>query len=93
MLAGAVAACDAPRAASPGIWTLFDVHFIGLDNFSEFLKDPSLTTGLRNTFVYAVVTSGSKVILGLLLATLLTSRIHMRSALRSIATTSARTAW
>ena len=65
-------------------WTLFDSTFIGLDNFSEFLQDDSLTSGLRNTFVYAVVTSGSKVILGLLLATLLTSRIHLRSALRSI---------
>ena len=48
-------------------WTLFDSTFIGLDNFSEFLQDDSLTSGLRNTFVYAVVTSGSKVILGLLL--------------------------
>ena len=47
-------------------------------------RTTSLTSGLRNTFVYAVVTSGSKVVLGLLLATLLTSRIHMRSALRSI---------
>jgi raffinose/stachyose/melibiose transport system permease protein len=65
-------------------WTLFDSTFIGLDNFSEFLQDDSLTSGLRNTFVYAVVTSGSKVVLGLLLATLLTSRIHLRSALRSI---------
>jgi len=65
-------------------WTLFDSTFIGLDNFGEFLQDDSLTSGLRNTFVYAVVTSGSKVVLGLLLATLLTSRIHLRSALRLI---------
>ena len=58
--------------------------FIGLDNFEEFIDDPSLTSGLRNTFVYAVVTSVLKVVLGLLLATLLTSRIHVRSLVRSI---------
>ena len=51
-------------------WTLFDAEFIGLDNFELFLREPSLTNGLRNTFVYAIVTSGLKVVLGLLLATL-----------------------
>lgn len=65
-------------------WTLFDSTFIGLDNFGQFLREPSLTMGLRNTFIYAVTTSGLKVILGLLIASLLTSRIHLRSALRGI---------
>ena len=65
-------------------WTLFDATFIGFDNFAQFVREPSLTSGLRNTFFYAVVTSGMKVILGLLIATLLTSRIHLRSAIRSI---------
>ena len=48
-------------------WTLFDAEFIGLDNFALFFREPALTSGLRNTIVYAVVTSGLKVILGLLL--------------------------
>jgi raffinose/stachyose/melibiose transport system permease protein len=65
-------------------WTLFKSEFIGLDNFAQFLREPALTMGLRNTFFYAIVTSGLKVVLGLLLATLLTSRIHVRSALRSV---------
>ena len=47
-------------------WTLFDAEFIGLDNFAQFFREPALTSGLRNTIVYAVVTSGLKVILGLL---------------------------
>ena len=65
-------------------WTLFDATFIGLDNFAQFMREPSLTNGLRNTFVYAFVTSGLKVVLGLLLAVLLTSSIRSRNALRAI---------
>ena len=65
-------------------WTLFDAEFIGLDNFELFLREPSLTNGLRNTFVYAFVTSGLKVVIGLLLATLLTSSIRLRTLLRGL---------
>src|SRR5262245_25667416 len=65
-------------------WTLFDAEFIGLDNFTLFLREPSLTNGLRNTFVYAIVTSGLKVVIGLLLATLLTSTLRLRTVLRAI---------
>ena len=65
-------------------WTLFDWEFIGLDNFSQFMREPALTNGLRNTIVYAVVTSGLKVVIGLLLATLLTASIRFRSLLRSV---------
>ncbi|MFL5727623.1 MAG: carbohydrate ABC transporter permease [Chloroflexota bacterium] len=65
-------------------WTLFSADFIGLDNFFQFFREPSLTSGARNTIVYAVVTSGLKVVLGLLLATLLTSRLRLRHVLRSI---------
>jgi len=65
-------------------WTLFRAEFIGLDNFSQFLREPALTNGMRNTLVYAVVTSGLKVVIGLLLATLLTSSMRLRNLLRSI---------
>jgi raffinose/stachyose/melibiose transport system permease protein len=65
-------------------WTLFDTEFIGLDNFFMFFREPSLTSGARNTIVYAIVTSGLKVVIGLLLATLLTSRLRVRHVLRSI---------
>ena len=59
-------------------WTLFDAEFIGLDNFAQFVARTGADSGLRNTIVYAVVTSGLKVILGLLLATLLTSGLRPR---------------
>src|SRR4051812_8274493 len=53
-------------------WTPFDSEFIGLDNFKAFFQEPSLTRGLVNTLIYAVVTCALKVVLGMLLAVLLT---------------------
>ena len=65
-------------------WTLFDSHFIGLANFKEFFQDQSLRIGLKNTLIYAVITSGLKVILGMMFAVLLTSRLRARGFLRSV---------
>lgn len=65
-------------------WTLFDSTFIGLDNYRVFMSDPQLVAGLRNTIIYAVLTSGFKVILSLPLAMLLTSNIRLKGSLRSI---------
>jgi raffinose/stachyose/melibiose transport system permease protein len=64
-------------------WTIFDSQFIGLDNFREFLHDPQLTKAFTNTLIYAVVTSGLKVVLGMLLGIFLTSQIMARGYLRS----------
>jgi len=66
-------------------WSLFDWTFIGFDNFSNFLRNQALVTGLRNTLIYAVVTSGLKVAIGLPLAALLTSRLRSKGLLRSVA--------
>ncbi|GAA2804065.1 carbohydrate ABC transporter permease [Kribbella solani] len=65
-------------------WSLFDSKFVGLDNFKLFFQEPALIKGFTNTLIYAVVTSGSKVVLGLLLAVLLTSQIVARGYLRSV---------
>ena len=65
-------------------WTLFDVEFIGLDNFVAFFQEPALVKGLVNTLIYGVITSGLKVVLGMLLAVLLTSQIIARGYLRSV---------
>jgi len=65
-------------------WTLFEAVFIGLQNYRDFLGDPQLISGLRNTIIYAVMTSGLKVIIGLLLATILTSGLKLTALLRSI---------
>ena len=65
-------------------WTLFESEFIGLDNFAQFLREPFLIKGLVNTLIYAVVTSGLKVVLGMMLAVILTSPIYFRDFLRSV---------
>jgi raffinose/stachyose/melibiose transport system permease protein len=65
-------------------WSLFEFEFIGLENFVQFYREPALVTGLVNTVVYGVVTSGLKVVLGLLLGVLLTSQIIARGFLRSV---------
>jgi raffinose/stachyose/melibiose transport system permease protein len=65
-------------------WTLFNSTFIGLDNFAQFFREPFLIQGLVNTVIYAVVTSGLKVVLGMMLALLLTSAVMARGYLRSV---------
>jgi len=65
-------------------WSLFDATFIGLDNYRTFITDPQLLSGLRNTVIYAVMTSGLKVIIALPLAMLLTSSIKLKGLFRGI---------
>jgi len=65
-------------------WTLFKATFIGFSNYSEFVGDPQLMNGLVHTIIYAVLTSGLKVIISLPLAMLLTSRIRLTALLRGI---------
>lgn len=65
-------------------WTLTEATWIGFDNFSQFFQEPALVKGLTNTFIYAVVTSGLKVVLGMVLGVLLTSQIVARGYLRSV---------
>jgi raffinose/stachyose/melibiose transport system permease protein len=65
-------------------WSIFDSKFIGFDNFVQFFQEPALVSGLIHTLIYAVLTSGLKVVLGMLLAVLLTSQIIARGYLRSV---------
>jgi raffinose/stachyose/melibiose transport system permease protein len=65
-------------------WNLFSSSFIGLDNFAQFFREPFLIQGLTNTVIFAVTTSGLKVVLGLALAVLLTSPRVWRDWLRSV---------
>jgi raffinose/stachyose/melibiose transport system permease protein len=65
-------------------WDLSEYEFIGLDNFVNFFQEPALVIGLKNTLIYAVVTCSLKVVLGILLAQLLTSPIIARGFLRSV---------
>jgi raffinose/stachyose/melibiose transport system permease protein len=65
-------------------WTLFDVKFIGLDNFFVFFQEPALVQGFINTFIYGFTTSAAKVVIGLALALLLTGPTLGRGYLRAV---------
>ena len=65
-------------------WTLSQATYIGFDNFVEFFSEPFLVQGLVNTLIYGALTSALKVLLGLLLAVLLTSDIIGRGYLRAV---------
>ncbi|MDA8437237.1 MAG: sugar ABC transporter permease, partial [Propionibacterium sp.] len=65
-------------------WSLFDSHFIGFANYVQFFQDPQLYTSFIHTLIYAFLTSGSKVVLGFLLALLLTSPVIGRGYLRAV---------
>lgn len=65
-------------------WNLSTYEFIGLKNFQMFFSEPSLLIGFKNTAIYAVVTSGLKVVLGLLLGVFLTLGLRLTGYLRSV---------
>ena len=65
-------------------WDLFTATWIGWDNYRTFFEEQALVIGLRNTVIYAVLTSGVKVVLGMALALLLTAKIIARGYLRSV---------
>ena len=65
-------------------WNLTDWTFIGLENFQMFFKEDSLSIGFKNTFFYAVLTCGLKVVFGLGLAVYLCSPIRTRNFMRAI---------
>lgn len=65
-------------------WTLTKWEYIGLENYMMFFDESSLKIGFKNTLIFAVVTCGLKVILALLLATLLASKIWFKDYYRSM---------
>ena len=54
-------------------WDLFTATWIGFKNYQSFFAEQALVIGLRNTVIYAVVTCGLKVVIGMALAVLCTS--------------------
>ncbi|WP_323765979.1 sugar ABC transporter permease [Marinovum sp.] len=65
-------------------WDPFEARFAGWDNYVQFFSEPYLLRGTVNTLAFAVLTSGMKTVIGLLLAVLLTSGMMGQSLLRSI---------
>ena len=61
-----------------------DRPFIGLDNYVYLLEDQNFWTALRNTTAFAVFTVFFSVVLGLLVAVVLSGRIRFRSLYEAI---------
>lgn len=65
-------------------WNLTDWEWIGLANFKMFFEESSLLIGFKNTFIFAFLTTGLKVVIGLLFAVLLTSQLKTKRFIRSV---------
>jgi multiple sugar transport system permease protein len=60
-------------------------HFIGLGNFVRLWNDPTWRIAVRNSVLLTVGAVGTKLILGLACATLLTQRFPLRGLVRALA--------
>ncbi|PSL36266.1 carbohydrate ABC transporter membrane protein 1 (CUT1 family) [Planomicrobium soli] len=65
-------------------WNLTDWEWIGLANFKMFFEESSLLIGFKNTFIFAFLTTGLKVVIGLLFAVILTSQLKTKRFIRSV---------
>jgi len=65
-------------------WNLTTWDWIGFENFRMFFSTRAFNIGFQNTIIYAVLTSGSKVVLGLLLGMFLCIPLKSRGFLRSM---------
>lgn len=66
------------------VWNFNSVKFTGLDNFKMFFSENSLNIGIRNTIIYAILTSGLKVMIAFFIAIFLTSAIKTKHVIRSV---------
>lgn len=63
---------------------LYTPEFIGIKNFIKLFKDPYFILALKNTVLFAVLTTIGIVILGLLLALILNSAVKAKAFFRTI---------
>ena len=61
-----------------------NIRFVGLNQFMEVLRNPDFVIALKNTFLYAAVTTAGKNAIPLVLAVLLTMGMRSRNALRAV---------
>lgn len=65
------------------VWNFSSARFCGLDNYRMFFTDPSLSIGIRNTLIYSILTSGTKVVLAFFIALFLTGKLKSKTYIRS----------
>jgi raffinose/stachyose/melibiose transport system permease protein len=66
------------------VWSFDSARFTGFDNYRMFFSEYALTIGINNTFIYAFLTSGVKVLLAFFIAVYLTGKLRTRNILRAI---------
>lgn len=65
------------------VWNFDTATFCGFDNYKMFFDDSSLSIGIKNTLIYSILTSGTKVILAFVIALFLTGRLKSKTYIRS----------
>ena len=65
-------------------WNLIRANFVGLDNFKYIITNPDLNIGFKNTFIFTVITTTLKVVMGLLLALLVNRGLKLQNFLRTV---------
>lgn len=66
------------------VWNFDSATFNGLDNYKMFFSDPSLSSSIAHTLIYAFATCALKVILALFIAMFLCSKIKTKDFIRSV---------
>ncbi|PYI51286.1 carbohydrate ABC transporter permease [Paenibacillus flagellatus] len=61
-----------------------EVRFVGVAQFAEVVRNPDFANALKNTFLYAAITTIGKNVIPLGLAVLLTMGMRSRNALRAV---------
>lgn len=65
-------------------WDIFSVRWAGLENFKNLFVDGGLMYSLKNTFIFAGITSFFKVFFGLILAIFLNQKLKTTNYLRTV---------
>ncbi len=65
-------------------WDFFTAKFIGFENYTNILTDPDMNIAVKNTVIFAVVTTFFKVLLGTLLAVFLNRELKTKNLLRTV---------
>jgi raffinose/stachyose/melibiose transport system permease protein len=65
------------------VWNFDSATFCGLENYKTFFSEPSLSSSVVHTLIYAFLTSALKVVIALFIAIFLTSQIRTKDFIRS----------
>lgn len=66
------------------VWNLKTFEFVGFQNFIQFFTERSLRIGIKNTLLYAFLTSGIKTLLSYGIAILLSGKMRSKNFLRAV---------